>query len=61
MEAWGMESQTESLILECLTDVKSLLLVVPDPHCLVDTASTNQVLLNADIHSVDGSWMEGEE
>jgi hypothetical protein len=41
MEARGMESQTEGFILECLTDVKSLLLVVPNPHCLVNTASTN--------------------
>lgn len=61
MEARGMESQTKSFILEGLTDVKSLLLVVPDSHSLVDTASTYQVLLNADIHAMDGSWMEGED
>lgn len=60
METRWMESQTKSLILESLTNFKSLLLIVPNSNSLINRASTDQVFLYTDIHTVDGSWMEWE-
>lgn len=58
MESRWMKSQTEGFILKALTNFQSLLLIIPNSNCFIDTASTNQMLLNADIHSMDGSWVE---
>ena len=41
VEPRRMKGQTECFVLEGFTYVQSLLLVVPDPHSLVDTAGTD--------------------
>lgn len=36
-------------------------MIVPDTHSLISTASAHKLLLDADIHSVDATRMEGED
>jgi hypothetical protein len=58
MESRWMESNTVSFIVVRGANLKSwslVLLVVPDSHGLIDRASSNQVLLDANIHTLDGS------
>ena len=58
VESRRMESNTISFIVVRGTNLKSwslVLLVVPDSHGLVDRASGNQVLLDTNIHTLDGS------
>eukprot|EP00350_Pseudokeronopsis_sp_OXSARD2_P004233 CAMPEP_0170540080 /NCGR_PEP_ID=MMETSP0211-20121228/98_1 /TAXON_ID=311385 /ORGANISM="Pseudokeronopsis sp., Strain OXSARD2" /LENGTH=606 /DNA_ID=CAMNT_0010842351 /DNA_START=1922 /DNA_END=3742 /DNA_ORIENTATION=+ len=59
VEAGGVESDAVGFILEDLADLQLLLLVVPDPHALINATSHNLLFLDADIHAVDGSGVEG--
>jgi hypothetical protein len=56
-----MESYTVGLIIIGSTNLKRRSLiwgVVPDSDSFIDGASCNQVLLNADIHTLNGSRVE---
>lgn len=56
-----MESNTVSLIIEELANLKRRSLVwsiVPNSDSLINRASNNKILLDANIHSLDGSGME---
>ena len=56
-----MEGQGVRLVLEDFTDLQSLSVVVPDAHGLVCSASAHKLFLDADIHAVDATGVEGED
>ena len=59
VETWWMEGYTVGLIWVLLADLKNWWVgVVPNSDRLISRASNNEVLLDADIHTLDGSWME---
>ena len=58
METRRMESERVCLVLENLTDFESTSVIVPDAHSLVSSASSNQLLLYANVHAVDGTGMD---
>ena len=65
MESRRMESNTVGLVVVRSADLKSwgliLSLIVPNSHSLIDRASSNQVLLDTDIHALDSSrvkWVD---
>ena len=56
-----MEGQGVRLVLEDFTDLQSLSVVVPDAHGLVCSTSAHKLFLDADIHAVDATRVEGED
>ena len=60
VEARRMESHTVSLVVKHLADVKRRRIgVVPDSDGLIDGAGDDEVLLDADIHALNVTGVEG--
>ena len=59
VEATGMECNRVGLICEGLTNIKRRRIgVVPDPDRLIDRACGDEILLDACVHTLNGSAME---
>lgn len=62
VEARGVEGHAVRLVIELLTDLQGGWIgVVPDSDCFIDGASGDHVLLDADVHALDGSGVEGAD
>lgn len=60
VEARGVEGHAIGFVVELLADFEGGRVgVVPDPDRLVDGASGHEVLFDANVHSLDGSRVEG--
>ncbi len=55
-----MEGQGVSLILKNLADFKSFSVIVPDTDCFISSTCAHKLLLDADVHAINTSGVEGE-
>ena len=62
MKSGWMQSYTVGLVVEEFANLELWWVeVIPNTNCLIDGASGHKILLDADVHTLDGSGVEWED